>query len=385
VKKSLSIVAVTAVMALAAAACASKPTDTAGASTAPSPSASTSASETASASPSASMVGAGKKACMVSDLGGFDDKSFNQTSYKGLQDAVTKIGVTEVKVESNSNADYDKNVTAMISQKCKVIVTVGFLLGDATKKGAKASPGTDFAIVDYDDPEVDKTKNIQPLVFNTAQAAFMGGYLAAAMTKSGVVGTWGGDKFSTVTIFMDGFSEGIDYYNKQKNKTVRLVGWDEKTQAGQFIGGDKAFDDKSRGQVITKNLLSQGADIVMPVAGPAGEGALQAAAASGGKLNAIWVDTDGYVSSPNYQKVIMSSVYKAMDVAVEKAITDSMSGTFSNKAYVGTLGNNGVGLAPFHDFDSKVPADTKAELNTIKADIISGKITIASKAQPTSK
>jgi basic membrane protein A len=385
VKKSLSIVAVTAVMALAAAACASKPTDTAGSSTAPSPSASASASETASSSPSASMVGAGKKACMVSDLGGFDDKSFNQTSYKGLQDAVAKVGVTEVKLESNSNADYDKNVTAMISQKCKIIVTVGFLLGDATKKGAKASPGTDFAIVDYDDPEVDKLKNIQPLVFNTAQAAFMGGYFAASMTKSGVVGTWGGDKFGTVTIFMDGFSEGIDYYNKQKNKTVKLVGWDEKTQAGQFIGGKNAFDDKSRGQVITKNLLSQGADIVMPVAGPAGEGALQAAAASGGKLNAIWVDADGYISSPTYKKVIMTSVYKAMDLAVEKAVTDSVSGTFTNKAYVGTLANEGVGLAPFHDFDSKVSADTKSELDQIKADIIAGKITIASKAQPTSK
>ncbi len=172
-KKSLSLVAVTAVMALAAAACASKPTDTAASSSSPAPSAT--ASETASPSPSAAMIGAGKKACMVSDLGGFDDKSFNQTSYKGLQDAVTKIGVTEVKLESNSNADYDKNVTAMISQKCNVIVTVGFLLGDATKKGAKASPGTDFAIVDYDDADVDKLKNVQPLVFNTAQAAFMGG------------------------------------------------------------------------------------------------------------------------------------------------------------------------------------------------------------------
>lgn len=123
----------------------------------------------------------------------------------------------------------------------------------------------------------------------------------------------------------------------------------------------------------------------MPVAGPAGEGALQAAKASGGKLNAIWVDTDGYVSSPSYQKVIMSSVYKAMDVAVDKAITDSISGTFTNKAYVGTLANNGVGLAPFHDFDSKVSAATKSELDQIKADIISGKITIDSKAQPTSK
>jgi basic membrane protein A len=384
VNKSLSIVAVTAALALAAAACAAKPTDTASSSTAPSTSASTTASDTASPSPSASMIGTGKKACMISDLGGFDDRSFNQTAEKGVQDAVAKLGVTEVKLESNSNADYDKNVTAMISQKCTIIVTAGYLLGDATKKGAKASPSTDFSIVDYDDPQVDKTKNIKPLVFNTAQAAFLGGYFAASMTKSGVVGTWGGDKFSTVTIFMDGFSEGIDYYNAQKKKSVKLVGWDESTQAGQFIGGKNAFTDKARGQVITKNLQSQGADIVLPVAGKAGEGALQAAASSGGKLNAIWVDTDGYISSPGYQKVIMTTVYKAMDLAVQKVITDSIEGKFSNKAYVGTLANNGVGLAPFHDFDSKVPAATKTELDQIKADIISGKIKIASKAQPTS-
>ncbi len=382
-KKSLSLVAVTAVMAVAAAACAAKPTDTVGSSTSPSSSVSSTA-DTASPSPSASMIGTGKKACMISDLGGFDDRSFNQTAEKGVQGAVAKLGVTEVKLESNSNADYDKNVTAMISQKCTIIVTAGYLLGDATKKGAKASPSTDFAIVDYDDPEVDKTKNIQPLVFNTAQAAFMGGYLAASMTKTGVVGTWGGDKFSTVTIFMDGFSEGIDYYNAQKKKTVKLVGWDEKTQAGQFIGGKNAFTDKARGQVITKNLASQGADIVLPVAGKAGEGALQAAAASGGKLNAIWVDTDGYISSPGYKSVIMSTVYKAMDLAVEKVITASIEGKFSNKAYVGTLANNGVGLAPFHDFDSKVSAGTKSELDQVKADVISGKIKIASKAQPTS-
>jgi len=384
VKKSLSVVAVTAAMALAAAACASKPTDTAGSSTSPSPTVSASTADTASPSPSASMIGTGKKACMISDLGGFDDRSFNQTAEKGVQDAVAKLGVTEVKLESNSNADYDKNVNAMISQKCSIIVTAGYLLGDATKKGAKASPSTDFAIVDYDDPEVDKTKNIQPLVFNTAQAAFLGGYLAASMTKSGVVGTWGGDKFGTVTIFMDGFSEGIDYYNTQKKKSVKLVGWDEKTQAGQFIGGKNAFTDKARGQVITRNLASQGADIVMPVAGKAGEGALQAAAASGGKLNAIWVDTDGYVSSPGYKQVIMSTVYKAMDLAVETTITNSIQGKFTNKAYVGTLANNGVGLSPFHDFDSKVPAATKSELDQIKAGIISGKVTIASKVQPTS-
>jgi basic membrane protein A len=222
VKKSLSVVAAVAALGIAIAGCGNKPTT---------PTAGVSATPTASATPTESPAaggdatrGKGTKACMVSDAGGFDDKSFNQTAYKGLQDAVTQLGVTQAKVESNSDADYAKNITAMLGQHCKTIVTVGFKLGDATKAAAKKNKDVDFTIVDYIDKDIKASDNIRPLVFDTAQAAFLGGYLAAGMTKTGVVGTWGGDKFSTVTIFMDGFSEGIDYYNKQKNKNVKLVG-----------------------------------------------------------------------------------------------------------------------------------------------------------------
>ena len=374
-KKSLSVVAAVAALAIAIAGCGNKPTT---------PTAGDSASPTASASPTKSAGGdatrgEGTKACMVSDSGGFDDKSFNQTAYKGLQDAVTQVGVTEAKVESNSDADYAKNITAMLGQDCNAIVTVGFKLGDATKAAAKKNKDVDFPIVDYNDPDMASIDNVRPLVFDTAQAAFLGGYLAAGMTKSGVVGTWGGDKFSTVTIFMDGFSEGIDHYNKQKSKSVKLVGWNEATQSGVFIGGKSAFDDASTGQSKTRSLMSQGADIVMPVAGPSGEGALQAAKSSGGKLSIIWVDTDGYLSAPTYKAQMLSSVYKAMDLAVTKAITDVVDDKFDNTPYVGTLENDGVGLSPFHDFDGDVPAELKSELEQAKADIISGKITLHSK------
>ena len=135
---------------------------------------------------------------------------------------------------------------------------------------------------------------------------------------------------------------------------------------------------------MAANLISQGADIVLPVAGPSGEGALQAAKASGGKVNAIWVDTDGCVSAANYCSVIISSVYKAMDLSTEDAIVSAHDDKFSNEPYLGTLENDGTGLAPFHQFDGKVSADTKSELDQIKADIISGKIKITSKSQPKS-
>ena len=118
---------------------------------------------------------------------------------------------------------------------------------------------------------------------------------------------------------------------------------------------------------------------MFPVAGPSGLGALQAAKASGGKVNAIWVDTDGCVSAAQLLPAASSrSVYKAMDVAVLDAIKAAKDGTFSNEPFVGTLENDGTGLAPFHEFDSKVPADLKSELDALKADIISGKIKIES-------
>ena len=95
-----------------------------------------------------------------------------------------------------------------------------------------------------------------------------------------------------------------------------------------------------------------------------------------GKVNAIWVDTDGYVSAPEYKDVIITSVVKSMDVAVLDVIKAAKEGSFSSDPYVGTLKNKGVDLSEFHDFDSKVPAETKSELEQIRADIISGKITV---------
>jgi basic membrane protein A and related proteins len=330
--------------------------------------------------PSASASGAAFKACMVSDSGGFDDKSFNQTSYKGLTDAKTELGIETGQVESQTAADFAKNIQSMLDANCNVIVTVGFLLSDDTLAAAKKNPDIKFAIVDNNDPKTyPAAKNLKPLVFNTAQSSFLAGYLAAGMTKTKKVGTFGGAKIPTVTIFMDGFSQGVDYYNKQKSSDVKVLGWDAAKQDGQFTGD---FEDQKGGQRTAQGLISQGADIVFPVAGPAGLGALQAAKTSGGKVNAIWVDTDGCVSAETYCPNIISSVYKGMDVAVADAIKAAKDGSFSNEPYVGTLENEGTGLSPFHDFDSKVPAELKSELDALKADIISGKIKIESKSQP---
>ncbi len=336
-----------------------------------------------SASGSATGGGEAFKACMVSDSGGFDDKSFNQTSYKGLTDAKTELGIETGEVESTTTADFAKNIQSMVDADCNIVVTVGFLLSDDTLAAAKKNPDVKFAIVDNNDPKTyPAATNLKPLVFNTAQSAFLGGYLAAGMSQTKKVGTFGGLKIPTVTIFMDGFSQGVEYYNEQKSADVQVLGWDAAKQDGQFVPGDAPFENVKGGQTTAQGLISQGADIIFPVAGPAGEGALQAAKASGGKVNAIWVDTDGCVSAETYCPQIISSVYKGLDVAVKDAITAAKDGSFSQEPYVGTLENEGTGLSPFNEFDSKVPADLKTELDTLKADIISGKIKIESKSQP---
>ncbi len=370
----LTVPALIATIGLALSGCAQPPgTTTPGASTSAAPSGST----------SASAGGSGYKACMVSDSGGFDDKSFNQTSYKGLTDAQTSLGIEIGSVESQNTSDFAKNIASMVDAKCNMIVTVGFLLGDATLAAAKANPDIDFAIVDNNDPKYAAVKNLKPLVFNTAQSSFMAGYLAAGMSQTKKVATFGGAKIPTVTIFMDGYSQGVDYYNSQKKADVQLLGWDSAKQDGQFVPGDNPFENVQGGKQTADNLISQGADVIFPVAGPAGTGGLQSAKASSGKVNAIWVDTDGCVSASEYCANIISSVYKGMDVAVTDAIKAAQDKSFSNEPFVGTLTNNGTGLAPYNQFDSKVPADLKSDIDKIKSDIESGSIKIESKSQPT--
>ncbi len=211
------------------------------------------------------------------------------------------------------------------------------------------------------------------LTFSTDQAAFLAGYVAASMSKSGKLGTFGGIKIPTVTIFMDGFWAGIKYYNKQKNANVQLLGWNAAKQNGLFTGD---FTNQDNGKRVTETLLGEGADIILPVAGPVGLGAAAAVKAAGAGKHMIWVDTDGCVSASQYCSLFLTSIEKHMDVAVETAIKSAVDKQFKGGTYSGTLQNDGVGIAPFHDFDSQVPQNVKDELNTIKQGIVNGSISV---------
>jgi basic membrane protein A len=315
------------------------------------------------------------KACMVTDTGGIDDKSFNASAWKGMQDAKSKADVSYV--TSTSENDYTPNINALIAKKCQLVVTVGGLMGDATKAAATANPNQKLAIVDasYDPP----LPNVYGMTFNTAQGAFLGGYLAAGMSQTGKVATYGGLPIAPVTIYMDGFQEGVEYYNTQKGKSVSVIGWDEKTQKGTFAG---SFTDQNKGKQIATTFIQQGADVIFPVAGGVGLGTAAAAEASNGKVNLIWVDFDGCENAAQYCKLFLSTVLKNIPAIVTKTIEDAAAGNFKSGAYVGNLQNDGTGLGSFHEFDSKVPAELKTELEQIKQDIIAGKITIQSKVQP---
>jgi basic membrane protein A and related proteins len=315
---------------------------------------------------------------MVLDTGGVDDRSFNQSSWQGIQDAQkANPSIKGSYVASNSQNDYIPNLNAEVAKGCTSIIAVGGLMFDAVKSVSAANPKQQFAEIDA--PSTGP--NVYGIQFNTAQGGFLGGYLAAAMTKTGVVATYGGLNIPPVTIYMDGFWEGVQYYNKAKGKTVKVLGWDETNQKGGTFAA--SFIDQNKGKSITQAFIQQKADVIFPVAGGTGLGSGAAAQASGGKVSVLWVDTDGCVSAQQYCAVFLSSVMKGLASSVTSYVNGLAAGTAKGgQSYIGNLSNNGTGLAPFHDFDSKVPAATKTELDTIKADITSGKITITSPSQP---
>ena len=358
----LVVVAVTGALALTATACGSKEDKTESAAGNPSPGGS-------SAAP------INFKACMVTDTGGVDDRSFNASSWAGLQRAQKELGVQVKYVTSKTENDYVPNIDSLVADKCDLVIAVGGLMAKATGEAAGKHKEQKFAIVDSSSVE----PNVHGMEYNTAEAAFLGGYLAAGMSKTGKVATFGGMNIPPVTVYMDGFQQGVEYYNQVKNKKVSVLGWNQAKQDGSIAG---SFVDQAAGERIANDFMSQGADIILPVAGQTGLGAASAATKSNGKASIIWVDTDGYVSAPQFKSAFLSSVTKDISGAVFEAVKKASANQFSTAPYIGKLENNGVGLSPYHDFQSQVPQELTTEIDQLRQDIISGKIKITSPNQP---
>jgi basic membrane protein A len=315
---------------------------------------------------------------MVTDIGGIDDRSFNTSAFKGLTNAkAASATLAEPKnVSSKAEADYVPNLTQYVQQGCKFILAVGGLMGNATSEVAKANPNQQFAIVDYKAPE----SNVYSMQFDTAQAAFLAGYLAAGYSKTGKVATYGGLKIPPVTIFMDGFADGVAYYNQKKGKSVQVLGWDKAAQTGTF---SESFIDQAKGKALSDAFVAQGADVILPVAGGTGLGSAAAAKAANNAYVVIWVDVDGCESAQQYCGQFLTTVVKNIPDAVkDAALKASTSSGLVTGGTIGTLANNGVSIAPYHEFDSKIDAGLKAEVDKLKQDIISGAVKVTSPAQP---
>ncbi|MFQ5612009.1 MAG: phosphate/phosphite/phosphonate ABC transporter substrate-binding protein, partial [Anaerolineae bacterium] len=308
---------------------------------------------------------------MISDVGGIDDKGFNQISWEGMLMAQEQLGVEVNFLESQQQTDYEKNINEFLRQGYDGIVTVGFLLGDATKAASEANPDVPFAIVDFPS----QTSGDMGLLFAVDQPSFVAGYLAAGMTETGIVCTYGGIKIPPVVQFMVAFEKGVKHYNQQKGADVQVLGW--KTDPAAEGGGDGSFtgnfESTDDGRRFAENFFDEGCDIIFPVAGPVGIGS--AAAAKDRGFTMIGVDTDYFERFPETADIYLTSVLKNIDVAVFTAVESMANGTFEGGTnFIGTLDNGGVGLAPYHDYEGSVPDELKAEVEALTAAIAAGEI-----------
>ena len=190
------------------------------------------------------------------------------------------------------------------------------------------------------------------------------------MTKTGKVGTFGGIQIPAVTAFMDGYAMGVKAYNEAHGTAVEVLGWDPATQTGLFAGN---FDSTDDGRRLGESLMDEGADIIMPVAGPVGQGTLAVMKERGTGM-VVGVDTDWAVLYPDYSDYILSSVLKNMDVFVASTYRNVITGSFVGESYVGTLKNGGVGIGINPAIVDQIPAEIVAELDALAKGIIAGEV-----------
>jgi basic membrane protein A len=334
--------------------------------------------------------------CLVSDDGGFNDKSFNQSALEGMERAADELGVEAIEVESSSANDYAPNLENLIAEGCTFIVSVGFKLSADTIASANANPEVSYAIIDdwadntgaTDDDGKDigdgttDAPNIKPLMFDTVQAAYLGGYAAAAWSaNAGVnkVGTFGGIPIPPVTIFMDGFVDGVEKYNEDKGAAVETYGWDVEAQQGSMTGGFAANDTAKQ---TAQGILDQGVDVILPVGGPIYQSARDAITDGGTGTVMLGVDSDLAVADPSVADMVLVSIMKRIDEAVYQATLEASTGEFDVTPYVGTLENEGVGLSGFGSFESQLPEGLADELATLQEQIISGELEVTSPSSP---
>ncbi|HEX6489417.1 MAG TPA: BMP family ABC transporter substrate-binding protein [Candidatus Dormibacteraeota bacterium] len=303
---------------------------------------------------------------LVTDVGKLTDKSFNYDSWQGVVKAENdkSLCVQGRYIESSVPDDYPKNIGLFVQQKYDAIVTVGFNLGPATIAAAKQYPNVKFINVDNADfTDNPPPSNMVGLLFHEDQAGYLAGVLAGLYTKSNVIGAVAGlQSVPPVVSYVEGFKNGA----KSVNPNIKVL------SIYQPEEGAKDFNDPDWGKQQALTFFSQGADIVFGVGGNTGNGALVAAVEQG--KTCIGVDVDQYISYPQVDQCLITSAYLRLDNAVKLAISNLVKGNWQSGTLVSSLANDGVGIAPYHQFDSKVGADIKSKVMQTEAGLKSGSI-----------
>ncbi len=305
-------------------------------------------------------------AALVSDIGKFTDKGFNQNQLKGLNDAKAKLGVGTIALQSNSTSDYAPNFNSAIRKGAKLVIAAGFLLAPTEATYAKKFPNVDFAITDYtvhEAPFSDKKgnvlpqfKNVEGLTYMANESGCLVGVLAAKMAKKmggNTVGAVGGIKIPPVDIWIAGYKYCVDKVAPGMKVIVQY--------SNDFVATDKC-------QTVAQNEIGQGAKVLFQVAGGCGLGTLKAADAA--NLWGIGVDVDQY----NDAKRVLTSGVKRVDNGVYDAIQQAKAGKFQGGSdLVFDLKNGGMGVGKINP---SVPASWVALMNSYKAKIIAGTLKV---------
>lgn len=294
------------------------------------------------------------KVAMVTDVGGVNDQSFNQSAWEGLKKAKKELGVKIAYKESRQDADYAPNLETLTDAGYDLIWGVGFLMADSIKSTAQLNPDQYYAIIDFFYGD-ETPKNVGCAIFQEEQPSFLVGYIAGKMTKTNKIGFVGGIKFPLIEKFEYGYMAGA----KLANPDVEIV--------RQYA---ESFTDAAKGKAITNNMYQQGADIVFHAAGAVGDGVIEAAKEKG--KWAIGVDKDQNSLAPDN---VLTSAIKRVDNAVFDMVKKLKEGTFKGgEAVMYNLNNDGVGIAP--SSDKHVPAEILAEVDELLAKIKAGEIVV---------
>ena len=343
-------------------------------------SSSTAASGTASGSTTAgnsaggAASNAGFSACIMISNTGIADHSFNQAAWAAMTEAKSNLGITVKYLEQSGTVAFSTIGAEFVQDNCSMIIGVGFDTETTIDTLAKANPSIKFAVID--DTLTTPEPNAVSLVYQTNQASFLGGYLAAGMSKSGTVGVYGNEAIAPVELYMTGYVYGVDYYNKVHSTNVKVIGWNPAAGSGQFVG---SFTDVNHGKLITEAEIQQGADVIFAVAGPIDEGTVEAMQAAGGPTAGyytLWVDSDGCETNPNACGELLSTVQKNIQPSLYQVIQKTVTGSFPKGNYLGTLTNSGVGLAPYHQLAGKVPAALQKEITALEQAVAAGTVQV---------